>query len=266
MLFYLKNDCILSFWGVIMNNIAFENTFSSYKFANDKSEPISSRKLFNHQFRFVKSGRFVVKCEAKTLVANAGDIIYIPSEREWEGHGYAEPYLSGSVIQLCLWPNVDILDYPPQVFKATDDIIELFETVAGYGTELTTRYLWQLYFLLEKIEVILQKNSDKRLFKLRKAVEYMQEHDTYTIKELAKLCQMSESRFFIAFKECVGITPIQMKHRIQATKAEKLLIDTNLSIEEIAQKVGFNSTAHFRKVFYSRYGCSPKEIRKKLNK
>lgn len=249
-----------------MNNFAFEKTFSAYKFANDKSEPISARKLFNHQFRYIKSGRFVVKCATKTLTANAGDIIFIPSEREWEGHGYAEPYLSGFVIQLCLWPNVDILDYSPQVFKATDEIKELFETVAGYGTNITTRYLWQLYFLLEKMEVILQKNSDKRIFKIKKAVEYMQDNDIYTIKELAKICQMSESRLYIAFKDCIGITPIQMKHRIQATKAEKLLSSTNLSIDEIAQKVGFNSTAHFRKIFHSRYGCSPKEIRKNLAK
>lgn len=247
-----------------MPNIAFEKTFNGYRFANNESNALSIRKLYNHQFRFIKSGRFVVKCATKTLTANAGDIIYIPAEREWEGHGYAEPYLSGSVIQLCLWPNVDIIDYPPQVFKATDEIIELFETVAGYGSNITTRYLWQLYFLLEKIEIILQKNSDKRIIKIKKAIEYMQENDTYTIKELAKICQMSESRLYIAFKDCVGITPIQMKHRIQATKAEKLLRTTTLSIDEIAQKVGFNSTAHFRKVFYSRYGYSPKEIRKKF--
>ena len=249
-----------------MNNIAFEKTFNTYRFANNQNVSLDVRKLYNHHFRYIKHGKMVIKCASKTITATAGDVIYIPPEHEWTAECLAEPYFSGNVIQLCFWPNVDMLDYQPQAFKATDEIIELFETISGYGNNISIRYIWQMYFLLEKIEIVMQKNSDKRIFKIKKAVEYMQDNDTYTIKELAKICQMSESRLYIAFKDCVGITPIQMKHRIQATKAEKLLRSTNLSIDEIAQKVGFNSTAHFRKIFHSRYGCSPKEIRKKLAK
>jgi len=61
------------------------------------------------------------------------------------------------------------------------------------------------------------------------------------------------------------MSPVKMKQKIQAEKGEKLLEITNLTIDEIANRVGFDSTAHFRKVFESRFFCSPKEYRKNLN-
>ena len=99
--------------------------------------------------------------------------------------------------------------------------------------------------------------------KIEKALDYMREHDNYTIPQLAEMCNMSRSGFYNIFKKVVGCTPIQTKHRFQAHKAEILLKTTDLSVDEIAEKVGFQSTAHFRKVFYSRYHCSPYEIRKR---
>ena len=73
---------------------------------------------------------------------------------------------------------------------------------------------------------------------------------------------MSESAFYATFKKTTGLTPIEKKHAIQAQKAEILLKTTNLSIEDICDKIGFNSVKHFRNVMLKRYNQTPFQIRK----
>jgi len=90
----------------------------------------------------------------------------------------------------------------------------------------------------------------------------MKKNDNYTIKELAEYCKMSEKRFESAFNKILGTSPLQVKQRIQAVKADTLLKTTDLSVEEIANVVGFYSTNQLRNVMKKRYDLLPKDIRK----
>ena len=49
-------------------------------------------------------------------------------------------------------------------------------------------------------------------------------------------------------------------------KSKELLIKTDLSIEIIAQQVGFNSTQYYSKTFKEIVGISPNKYRKSKNK
>ena len=62
-----------------------------------------------------------------------------------------------------------------------------------------------------------------------------------------------KSRFYDAFLKITGRTPIEIKHQIQAYKAEFLLKNTDLTVEDITHRVGYYSVANFRKMFLSRY-------------
>ena len=59
------------------------------------------------------------------------------------------------------------------------------------------------------------------------------------------------------------MSPIAYKHRVAVTAAEQLLAsDDALSIEEVSDWVGFESSAYFRRVFRSLVGCSPRDYRR----
>ena len=43
--------------------------------------------------------------------------------------------------------------------------------------------------------------------------------------------------------------------------AQKLLLDSSMRINEVADKVGFNDIQYFNKAFKAMTGCSPKQFR-----
>lgn len=63
------------------------------------------------------------------------------------------------------------------------------------------------------------------------------------------------------FKDEVGInfTDFVTKQRIE--KAKELIISTDLQVEQIAEQVGFNSSAYFIKKFKETYGVTPKNYK-----
>ena len=57
------------------------------------------------------------------------------------------------------------------------------------------------------------------------------------------------------------MTPIEYKNRLCVQNAEKLLLTNDLSIEEISEKMGFNSASYFRRIFRKYVGKSPREYK-----
>lgn len=67
-----------------------------------------------------------------------------------------------------------------------------------------------------------------------------------------------------AFKRVTGFSFIEYLNNLRIKEAQKLLIETTLSISEIGEKVGYQSSTHFGRVFKSITGSSPREYRKLL--
>lgn len=221
-----------------------------------------------YKFVYVKKGKATVYSKNREFNVSVGEMIFIPSEDPFkivlsDDDGDTLVYR----ISYRYFPNVDYYDYKMQVFKLPNKIIEYVEELKTFDRNIVnSEFIWKAYKLLNEFEKLMQKANEHSALKIEKALDYMREHDHYTIPELAKMCNMSRSAFYTVFQEVVGCTPVQTKHRLQAYKAEILLKTTDLTVDEIAEKVGFKSTAHFRKVFYSRYRCSPSEIRKRMKK
>ena len=221
--------------------------------------------LHIYKFIYVKRGFITVYSKNREFKVNSGEAIFIPMDdpfriilNEENGGTFVHR------ISYRYFPNVDHYDYKMQTFKLNQKIIEYIEELKEIRDLVNSEFIWKAYRLLDEFEKLMNKNQEIGALKIEKALDYMREHDRYTLPELAKMCNMSRSSFYDLFQKVVGCTPIQTKHRFQAHKAELLLKSTDMTVDEIAERVGFNSTPHFRKVFYSRYHCSPNDIRKKF--
>lgn len=105
---------------------------------------------------------------------------------------------------------------------------------------------------------------DRRdLRSLNKAVTLMKHNlSSYpSIKEMAKTCGMSISRFQLAFKQVYGSTAYEYFKDMKMNYALFLLQNSDYSIQVVALKVGYTNAGHFAGIFKKTYGMSPKEYR-----
>ncbi|MFB9691031.1 GlxA family transcriptional regulator [Amycolatopsis plumensis] len=107
---------------------------------------------------------------------------------------------------------------------------------------------------------VLADNDDKRLTAvLDWAASNL--HRPIPVDELAARALMSPRTFARRFKAATGATPHAWLLHRRLTRAEELLERTTLSIEEVAQRVGYASATVLRERFLKRRGVSPRAYR-----
>lgn len=84
----------------------------------------------------------------------------------------------------------------------------------------------------------------------------------WTLEELAETAAMSRSSFAEKFSALVGVTPMKYVVLWRMAEARRLLTTTQMSIARIAEHVGYESDAAFRKAFKNTQGETPGEVRK----
>lgn len=82
------------------------------------------------------------------------------------------------------------------------------------------------------------------------------------LDELAQVLNVSPRTLSRRFHKISGETPMQYQQKIRLQNAKQLLSNTSLSIEHIAQQVGFNSTSVFGRAFKTAFQKSPLQYRK----
>jgi AraC-like DNA-binding protein len=65
------------------------------------------------------------------------------------------------------------------------------------------------------------------------------------------------------FKEYTGVSPAQYQINLRINKAKDLLITSNQSLKEISNRLGFESTDYFYRLFKKKTGYTPSDYREK---
>jgi len=102
--------------------------------------------------------------------------------------------------------------------------------------------------------------------RIDKVYEYIQHnfHQPITVKEVAKLANMSTSAFSHYFKKSTNQSFIRFLTEVRLGKACELLCSTSLGISEIANKTGYANISNFNRLFKKYKGCTPIEFRNKI--
>jgi len=103
------------------------------------------------------------------------------------------------------------------------------------------------------------KKSDIGQCILKMQMEYQYDHP---VSYYAKITNLSVCRFIRKFKETMNISPIKYIEKIRMDKSKELLTNTDLTIYEISEVVGYNDPFYFSKVFKRNTGLSPTAYRK----
>lgn len=85
----------------------------------------------------------------------------------------------------------------------------------------------------------------------------------FTLLELADIAELSPNFFCRAFKNSLGVTPIEYINNLKMNFAKKLLIETNKGIKEIAYECGYENDTYFYTLFKKLEGISPAYYRER---
>jgi AraC family transcriptional regulator len=139
-------------------------------------------------------------------------------------------------------------------------------------------YEEQLSFLLERmlrahrafltaihsISAVRQSTQREILKRIGWSTDYINTHYARSlgIGDLAKSASLSRFHFIRLFRAIYGMTPYAYLQRKRATVARRLLLSTNLSQEEIASRVGFESRSTLFRSLRRLTGASARTLRR----
>lgn len=103
---------------------------------------------------------------------------------------------------------------------------------------------------------------------MRRVTQYINQNyaSPISLEELAKVAIVSKSTLINAFKLAYDTTPIKYINRVRLNKAKALLLNTDSSVSEISEMVGFQSLHYFSRYFKNHEDLSPVEYRQRYSK
>lgn len=92
---------------------------------------------------------------------------------------------------------------------------------------------------------------------------YIYDHfcENITLEHLSTIFHMSTGHISHEFSKVFGISPINYAINLKLEHAKWLLVQSDLSIKQIAEKVGYHNLQHFTNIFQKRNGKTPLEFR-----
>jgi len=120
--------------------------------------------------------------------------------------------------------------------------------------------------LEEALLWIFRLSSDDRLAgvdpRVQRAAHHLAAHpgEAFNLGKLAAHCGLSRSRLSHLFRAELGTTPQRLGEKIRLDFAHQLLAQTNLSVGEIAQEVGFTDALYFSRRFRLQFGHAPSAL------
>lgn len=104
--------------------------------------------------------------------------------------------------------------------------------------------------------------------RLRGVREYIDIHcvERLSIGQLSEIAHCCPTHLSNLFRKHFGTSPIDYAIRQRMYRAAYLLRDINLSISEIANRVGFEDIYYFSKLFKKRWGMTARQMRQSFQK
>lgn len=103
-------------------------------------------------------------------------------------------------------------------------------------------------------------------WRLRRVFDYLDARlpERVELTHLAELAGLSPSHFSRAFKASTGMAPYQWQLDARIRRAQARLLDTDASLDEIAEATGFADAVHFGRTFRKLTGAAPAAWRRDL--
>ena len=247
---------------------------------------------------YVYEGQSIFHIRNESFTVSKGDVAIIGSN---EIH-YSELPLNGRLKMMCIFfmpdliyetggNNIDLeylapfynhkrlIENKKPLYVDNDHVI--LEIIEKMDTELNAKHMYYQQalknYLLEILLALLRyygkkgesdgnnlrKNQD--IERLRSVFAYIQDNydKQISLLQLSKIAYMSPNSLCRFFKKATGTTAFNYISRTRVDRAKHLLIESDLTITQIAFKVGIEDHSYFDRIFRRFTNMSPKVFRQK---
>jgi AraC family transcriptional regulator, exoenzyme S synthesis regulatory protein ExsA len=244
----------------------------------------------NNYFAFISSGKKIWRTIYRSYEVQEGDVIFVK-----KGANLTHQFFNGEFCALFMFVpddfikgflerNARLLNTAPNNISRQDAVLRVQEDqlLKNYRDSI------QSYLLLPKKpnEELLLHKFEELLLSLfsnerhRELTDYflslsqdrqhqmtrvMEKNFAYNLKldDYAQLCHMSLSSFKKCFKQYYGTTPAAWLQARKLDYARYQVLNSELSINQLALECGFEDTSHFIRLFKQKFHLTPLQFRQK---
>ncbi|MBE6570197.1 MAG: helix-turn-helix transcriptional regulator [Ruminococcaceae bacterium] len=237
--------------------------FSRTKIRNVR--PLSDQTLYYTDITVVLNGVMRYSINHEDVELHAGDVIvFQKGDVRSRQEGGAAEYYSFNIIT----DEDDVLPIfsgvlRNQVNEEIKTLLSLYETYttsySGYAEEKSKYCVRILYHTLYEMSMTSRDNS--YIIQLKR---YIDEHihESLTVSQVNKSVFLSPNYCNSLFKTHTGQNLNEYIRKTKMSKAQHLIIHTNIPLKEIASALGYKQYSYFSRVFTKEFHTSPAEYRK----
>ena len=263
----------------LANFNAVFNTGGYFSISPEKDWSYGKHRFEQCKFYFILSGECKIYIEGKTYHGKAGDWFFIPAMAEHSYSNVKTTTFQKYWIHFDLYPNSEIfnaLNLPflvkvkkrckaEKLFKGLVKIMGSDKLTDKLTVKSTIISLFCEYVKsANSVGINVYSKTDERLDSL---LRYINENLKSELSNnlLAEKYYTHPNHFIRAFKDKTGVTPAKYIKAQRMSTAKVLLESTDLTITEIAEKVGIVDDSHFSRDFKKYYNMPPAKYRQYFN-
>ena len=238
------------------------------------------------EFIIVYEGSFAITVDDTEYFAQSGDVVFVGS-----GVPHSTRYVTPSRTGLVQFRENDffsssitkIIKYSvkfnnlseskiriirnPELFASLDRLLLESDKKSDAFEIFIRSEVYRILGLLYRDGILLDTEkffASKEIQKILPALEYINKNysENITLDDTSEMLGFDPSYFCRIFKSATGATFTEYLNFVRVCKAEKLLAQTNKSIIEISENVGFSSISYFNRVFKKVRNTSPGAYRR----
>ena len=269
--------------------------FFTVSFIYEKGVEMNDMHFHNYiELTRVEGGKIVYSFLDKEVVAGDGDMVIVNHIQPHAVKGTDERALV-TVIGFkpeFIWKGADEIDfrYIENFFHGSETfdnlvhadvpyckkVTELFGEICaeydrkedGYKLMIKAKLMELLTILYRHHTIVFRKDGFKNLNNFKNVVDFIYENaeKPLTLSECAAIAECSPSYFSFTFHKMSGKRFSDYLSSVRVDKACEMLLNTDLSINDIRKKCGLNNPSNFNKLFMRLKKTTPVKYRKEHKK
>ena len=252
---------------ILVNTTGYCNYMSNFETHN----PVGRD---DYYLVYIVKGELLLDMPDLKRTIGKGTAFLIPPKHMYKYSGdtstsYLFAHFTGSYVEdflkQCGFDNLPCIienDFNVELQSKFDLMIDTFL----HNDQLSTQ---KCAYMLQEILINISENSLDKTNSSQFKASLKHIHSFFASKisvpYLASLENLSNSRYVTAFKKQMGKSPNEYIIELRLQFAKSLLDNTNISIKQVSEHVGYNDQYFFSRLFKKHIGISPQEYRKRKN-